>query len=250
MACIMTSTLRPLAALALLLLVASCTRPPVEEPATGLDEAPAEAPQEADPASWEGEPMPDVDPSRTACHADDACRVWRPSSWNARVECCYEYGCAMDWTPIHADDWERLRAWRQANPFDCQEAIDDDGPCAVAPDVCGLQLDATAACVEERCTLVLPTSGPTFTDSARTCRTDSHCVAVRRDFLSERARCCEGICGTWTAISTEALSNAEAWLGQDAPACPTDGACPEPSARCDQEAPQVRCLAGLCRLEH
>ena len=211
-----------------------------EQPSTNL-----EAPQD-DPVDWANAPHPSTDPGERPCRDDSECRTWRPSSWSPRVECCYEYGCDLDWHALHDDQWRDVRAWRQANPFDCEAELQRSGPCSTRPVSCALAWEARALCQGGVCALAAPPAGPELLPQASTCHVDSDCAVLSRSRLAEETRCCPDLCGPFVAVNQQALREIAAWVESANQDCGSD-LCPAPPP-CPQLQPATRCSAGQCQL--
>ncbi|TVR00487.1 MAG: hypothetical protein EA398_11325 [Deltaproteobacteria bacterium] len=206
-----------------------------------------------DAAALHGIPAPLPEPDTVACADDGQCRAWRPSAWGPRVECCYEFGCGLDFEALHTDQWALLRAWREANPVDCSEELHESGSCAINPPACPFDTSPPPTrCVDGRCALALPDPWPVVADEAQTCSVGSDCVAVHGIALSSRGRCCAGGCDSpWHALARETVGALEDWLDTHAPSCAEvqEALQCEPATRCAGEPPGVRCADGFCVLE-
>lgn len=190
--------------------------------------------------------------SEQPCSADADCRVWQPSDWSADVECCYDYPCTLDYVALNRSNWETLRAWQRANPFDCTAHLREEGPCNNRPQRCGLSQEPPAAvCRDGECAVATPEAWPVPDPDAQTCSTASDCTAIRPSSASLRARCCRLDCvQDWVPVNRSTADEFVAHLAANAPDCVTylgDTACPV-SAACSIQTPQTRCDAGLCRL--
>lgn len=222
---------------------------PASTGSTGTTEGSGPAPQPV-PAA---EPPKLDTPGARACASDDACRVMQPSDWDARVECCYEYPCSLDYLAINQSTWDALRAWRLANPFDCTQHLQREGPCAPRTERCGLdQEPPEARCREGMCEVAWPLDGPQPDPEAQLCSTRRDCLAYRATATSFQTRCCGQDCRSrWTAINGRTRVEIEAWSSQQAPACDAWFGAPEcPSDEvCDPVVPPaVTCRDGQCGL--
>ncbi len=188
--------------------------------------------------------------TQQACATSADCRVVQPSDWSARVECCYEYPCDLDYIAINQSSWERLRAWQLSHPFDCAAHLQSDGPCDARPSRCGLdQEPPRAECVDGVCQVAWPSPWPRVDGDAQTCAIASDCRPWRTSATSLETRCCEADCGTdWVAINEQTRDELAAWIEAhpvDCDATVSSGTCAERSA-CATAAPGVACVAGLC----
>jgi hypothetical protein len=203
-------------------------------------------------ATLEGAPAPDITTGAQTCTADDECRVYQPSDWNPRVECCYEYGCDLDYAAVNTETWQQLRAWQRANPFDCTTHLREGGPCTSRTVECGLSQQAPAArCDDGHCAVVYPDPWPAIDPGTQRCTSDAECVAHRPSATSPEARCCGSRCESdWVAIARETAAELERWRADHAPACDVwrqSNPCPPPTA-CELTPPPVACRGGACVL--
>lgn len=239
--------------LAGLVLTAACTRD-AQAPPEDLAEADGPARLVIPPASeLIGAPQPVPGTQPLACEDDDMCRVWRPSAWGPRVECCYEYGCELDFEPIHADEWALLRAWREANPVDCTAELQEGRPCLTDIPACPFETaPPMARCLDGQCGLALPPRWPVVAPEAQTCSVASECVAVRASVFVTLERCCAGHCpDLWAALNREGLRVLEDWLDRHAPRCAEvrEALDCDPATPCPGDPPPVRCRDGFCALQ-
>ena len=188
----------------------------------------------------------------TTCRVNADCRVMQPGDWSARVECCYDYPCRLDYVAINQSTWDALREQRRATPFDCAAFLQSEGPCAHRPAPCGLeQTPHEPACLDGRCAVAWPTAGPTLDPEAQHCASRADCVAMRASAVSWERRCCDAApCGDdWVAVSRRTVAEVEAWAEQDLPDCAAWGhgqTCPAPAACESVPVPDVTCRAGTC----
>lgn len=254
-----------IALLVLTLALTACrrTEAPRETPSAPEQAAPRDpveaaepsvpAPTE-DPASWEGAPPPSVDLDDQPCAAHDECRVFQPSDWNPRVECCYEYSCDLDYVAINDGTWDRIRAWQQANPFDCVAHLGEAGPCSARTPRCGLIQDApTAACIDNQCVATLPEPWPAADPEAQRCTSDAECLAYRPASTSDLGRCCGLACEgfDWIAINDTTAEEVDRWLRNHAPSC-EDYLAEQPCdlmGACALRPPSTRCRGGVCVID-
>lgn len=206
-----------------------------------------------DPVPLEGSAMPDPEAAPQACTEDIECRSWRPASWNPRVECCYEYACDLDWRPIHLEQWQGVRAWRRANPFDCSRELQQGGPCTQGV-TCPLQAEPPPArCHDGECVLDWPERWPIPDPRGQTCSVSADCMALPESAFSQRRRCCDMPCAErgWIPLRNDAARAVERWLENDPIDCARwqdrDGECAEPRP-CSELPPPVTCRAGFCAL--
>lgn len=247
--------MRRLYAIVLLPIVCVGCQPTTSAPATPAGSgAPAEATSgvaaagsaaAAEPGrpDWTG-PQP--------CEVDEQCRVFQPGDWSPEVECCYEYGCNLDYVAVNGSTVEQQRAWQRAHPFDCTEHLRQHGPCETRVPVCGLdQTPPPAACIENQCKIVYPDPWPSVVPDAQTCALDADCVPFRVSSTSLMSRCCGIDCNpSWVAVSASTLAEVQTWLSSFAPSCESwslNSQCPQSEA-CAVTAPPVRCVAGVCAL--
>lgn len=230
---------------------------PAAPAAEGSGETPraaerAEAVEEAAAALGAGAPMPDVASMAQPCDADDDCRAWSPSDWNADAECCYTFPCSLDFVALNRTNRERLRRWQRANPFDCVAHLRAHGPCAASSPRCGLVREAPDAfCDDGQCALRYPDAWPGIDPDAQTCSTAADCIAWRPADAALPNLCCSGHCGrNYVALRRDTLVEVEAMLAHrraDCPAWREDNDCID--VRCaPHRPPDVTCSAGLCRI--
>ncbi len=203
-----------------------------------------------DPAVLDGADPPTVVPEEQSCRIDDDCRAYQPGDWSPRVECCYEYPCDLDYTAVNQRTWTAMRAWRDANPFDCAAHLQDVGPCRHRTARCGLDQQAPpAACVDGLCIVAWPDPWPAVDPEAQACTVDPDCLAYRPSSSSTRGRCCGDVCGSqWVAISRATAVEIDRWTHERAEPCATwlaANSCPEPLA-CSSTPPRVECRGGAC----
>lgn len=196
---------------------------------------------------------PDVRLDEQHCETHEDCRVFQPGDWNARVECCYEYGCDLDYVAVSSRTWAAIRAWQRANPFDCAAHLRDAGPCNPRGARCGLVQHApAAACQDGRCRLALPEVWPAVDPDAQRCTSPADCLAFRPSSTSGVARCCGGACdGEWTAINRDTAQEIDRWRNNHAPSCESwreANDCP-PTTACSLIPPPVTCRGGECVVE-
>ncbi|MCB9507895.1 MAG: hypothetical protein H6698_06200 [Myxococcales bacterium] len=215
--------------------------------ASGSDTSGVEAPTRE---SLAGAPPPAVLPAEQSCARNEDCRVHQPSDWNVRVECCYEYGCELDYVAINQTTWAALRAWQAANRFDCAAELQREGPCATRAPRCGLSQDPPAAvCVDGLCTVATPTSWPVIDAAAQRCTAPGDCGAFDTATTSLRSRCCGSACGgEWVPINRSTALELAAWTAA-APPCDGFDRSECPADPCDEPAPAVTCRGGQCVLE-
>lgn len=214
-------------------------------PAAEAEGSGAPAAAAVDAVGFEG-----VDATEQTCTTSADCRVVQPSDWSARVECCYEYPCDLDYIAVNRSTWDGLRAWQRAHPFDCAAHLQSEGPCDPRPARCGLDQEPPGAdCVEGLCQVAWPAPWPQVDADAQTCAIASDCRPWRRTATSIETRCCEADCGMdWVAINQSTRDELDAWIQAhpvDCDATVASGACAERSA-CATAAPGVACVAGLC----
>jgi len=186
------------------------------------------------------------------CRVDTDCRVYQPSDWDPRVECCYEYPCALDYAAVNQQTWTMMRAWQQANPFDCASYVQTSGPCSNRPIRCGLsQEPPDAACVEGTCQVIYPHPWPQIDPNAQACSVNADCRAFWTQSLGYLARCCDYDCREqWIGISAATLDELRTWEETLAPTCDEILAvhtCPAP-VQCISRPRVAECRAGLCRV--
>ncbi|MFT6627328.1 MAG: hypothetical protein ACJA1R_000584 [Flavobacteriales bacterium] len=217
----------------------------------GAAEGSADVP--IDDSAMEGALPPDpYAAENTACSADTDCRVFQPSDWSPRVECCYDYPCRQDYKSVNLSGWAAIQSWRRANNFDCTIHLQEAGPCAQRPRRCGLDQEPPAArCVENECQVAWPSGGPRAVANAQRCVATSECMAYLPSSDGWSSRCCGNACGEdWTAINLQTAAEVQLWQQRDAPSCEEwapDRACPEVEA-CSGTPPRVACVSGLCQL--
>lgn len=222
-------------------------------PEADAQEAPPPVPDEGS-GSLAGAPPPSVALSDQTCASHADCRVFQPGDWNARVECCYEYRCDLDYVAINEGTWQALRAWQRENPFDCVAHLQEEGPCNARTPRCGLVQDApAAACVDGLCQATLPETWPVADPEAQRCTSASECVAYRPVTTSATYRCCDGAAcdDTWVAINTSTAEELQRWRQHHAQPCAMwreDNTCPAPTP-CNAAAPEVFCRGGECVLQ-
>lgn len=242
--------MRALATLSACALLLACAPAPDMRPEEGSASAP-QAEATAPLAATE----PDLEaPEARACERDEACRVMQPSDWAARVECCYEYPCVLDYVAINEATWERVRAWRAENPFDCAAHLQSEGPCATRTERCGLdQTPPPAACREGECVVDWPLDGPQPDPQAQECSTRRDCIAYRATAASYATRCCGQDCRSrWTAVTARTRAELELWASQHAPSCegwPGAQACPDEGECAPVVPPPIACRDGKCVVE-
>jgi hypothetical protein len=225
--------------------------PPAE--GSGSGEAPAAGGEEgsAAPSAASG-PVAIDDAAAKTCRVNADCRVIQPGDWSARVECCYDYPCRLDYIAINQSTWDALREERRATPFDCAAYLQSEGPCAHRPAPCGLdQTPPEPACIEGQCAVAWPVAGPTLDPDAQHCASRADCVAMRASAVSWARRCCDAApCGDdWVAVSRRTVAEVEAWAAEDLPDCAAWGhghTCPEAVACDPVPVPDVTCRAGTC----
>ncbi len=206
-----------------------------------------------DEESLVGAPPPAVQLDAQVCESHEDCRVFQPGDWNARVECCYEYRCDLDYVAVNARTWDLLRAWQRANPFDCVAHLRDAGPCSTRTPRCGLvQAAPAAACIEGLCEATLPEEWPRVDPEAQRCTSNSECIAYRPASTSLEARCCGMDCsGPWVAINNATAEEIDRWKRFHAPACEpylAENIC-DSMAACALVTPPVVCRGGECVVE-
>jgi len=227
-----------------------CDRAEVEdtEDSAGSSEAFAQGPGVV---IVEGVP-PQIRLDAQACAQHSDCRVFQPGDWNERVECCYEYGCDLDYVAVNQETWTLLRQWQRDHPFDCVSHLREQGPCANRSTRCGLIQDApAAACQEGVCRVATPPQWPIVDPEAQRCTSDADCAAYRSAESSPLERCCGQDCSDeWISISRNTEAEIDRWRAHHAPRCETwreQHECP-PSTACALVSPGVTCRGGECRL--
>jgi hypothetical protein len=205
------------------------------------------------PVELSGAERPPWSPETQTCEVDSECRVMQPSDWSAEVECCYEYGCQLDYVAVNTATQQAQRAWQAANRYDCTEHLRSNGPCETRVPRCGLDQSAPqAVCRSGLCDIAWPDPWPVTDSDAQTCSIDADCRAYRPGSNSPLTRCCNAACDTnWTAINTATLDELTRWRTEEAVSCERlfgeANPCPE-AVPCQPTAPAVTCAAGLCRV--
>lgn len=187
-------------------------------------------------------------PSQT-CSADSDCRTIQPADWSADVECCYEYGCGLEFVAVNQATFGIWRAWKTANPFDCPAHLQANGPCENRPIRCGLLQDEPAsACVMGVCQVVFPDTWPAADPQAQTCAVDSDCAAINLDAASAQAQCCpESPCiGRWAALNERTRQEFSQLLAMQPAVSCDDVGCQQ--LFCGRPPHVATCDTGLCRL--
>jgi hypothetical protein len=250
------------------LLVAACQRPPDPGVAAGSGSPGAApvAPAVAPLAAAEGSavaiptadvlrtmPAPVVDDAARRCRVDTDCRVHQPSDWSAAVECCYDYGCSLEYEAVNLGTWRLVQAWRRANAFDCVAHVRDKGPCPSETARCGLaQEPPPAACVEQQCRVAWPERWPVVDAQAQRCEVDADCTSVPASSTAPAQRCCPDLCSSErVAVNRSTAQELDAWKAAhtgDCEAWRTDNRCP-PTATCAGPRAVPACVGGLCALE-
>jgi hypothetical protein len=183
------------------------------------------------------------------CSADSDCRTIQPADWSADVECCYEYGCGLEFVAVNQSSFGIWRAWKNANPFDCPTHLQANGPCENRPIRCGLlQDEPESACVMGTCQVIFPDTWPAADPQAQTCAVDNDCSVVNLDAASPQAQCCqESPCtGRWAALNERTRQEFSQLLAMQ-PAVSCDNVDCEP-VQCTRPALVVTCETGICRL--
>lgn len=195
------------------------------------------------PPSFIGGSLP-----QQSCGADSDCRVIQPSDWSADVECCYEYGCELDYVAINQDSFRIWRAWKTANPFDCQAHLQSDGPCENRAMRCGFVQDPPeAACVAGVCQVAFPDVWPVVAPEAQSCTVSAECRVVNLGGATPAAQCCANNCNAnWTAINDATFAEYSTYQAM-LPALECAGV-PCPPEECNAEPPISACDTGMCRL--
>jgi len=203
-----------------------------------------------DPAQLATVERPDLfQPGLQPCASDDECRIAQPSDWSADVECCYEYGCTLDYVAINADNQSALRAWQRVHPFDCTAHLQANGPCENRAMQCGLSQDPpAAACIEGQCAVRFPPTWPVIDLAVQTCAVDAECTPVRPGATTLQERCCHDRCDAqWMAVNQQTAGELRAWLAMTPAGACDDLTCGETVA-CEPSPPAVACASGLCML--
>lgn len=205
-------------------------------------------------ASLAGRPAPAVVASAQVCVRHEDCRVYQPGDWNARVACCYEYGCALDYVAVNQATWQSIRDWQGDNGFDCANFLQSEGPCNSRTQRCGLMQDPpAAACSDGVCSVALPEVWPVVDRRAQRCTARAECEVYHPASAGEAARCC-GVtpCDDgWVAINRDTRRELDAWFDRLAGACDGSGSgagCPS-AAPCAAPVPVADCRGGECVLE-
>ncbi len=205
----------------------------------------------AAPATLAGATRPGWDGPQP-CETAADCRVFQPGDWSARVECCYEYGCDLDYVAVNQATLAAQRAWQAENRFDCAAHLRESGPCASQVPRCGLsQAPPEAICREGTCAVAWPDPWPAVDPDAQTCAVDADCAPFRPASLSPLGRCCGGDCRPeHVAVNRATLDALQRWRTERAESCEValgGQPCP-PVETCAVPTPPARCAAGLCRI--
>jgi hypothetical protein len=186
-------------------------------------------------------------PAQT-CGADSDCRVIQPSDWSAGVECCYEYGCDLDYVAVNQDAFRIWRSWKAANPFDCQTHLQENGPCENRASRCGFVQDPPeAACVMGTCQVALPEVWPVVDEQAQSCTVSAECRVVNLGGATPQAQCCSNNCNAnWAALNDATFAEYSTYQAMlPALECAAVSCLQE---ECAAEPPIAACDTGMCRL--
>lgn len=243
--------MRTLAIVVVLSLATGCRARTVSE-APEMEVLPAEASGEDASSGEVPSGPPEIRLSEQSCgeHAD--CRVFQPGDWNPRVECCYEYSCDLDYVAINQQTWQLVRDWQRANPFDCTEHLQREGPCSSRAQRCGLIQDSPAAvCDGGLCRVETATPWPAVDPEMQRCTAALDCLAVDTNGGSFRARCCGSNCfADWAAVNRQTAGELDRWRHYHATPCETlleEATCPR-LEECHQMRPDATCEGGQCVL--
>lgn len=203
-----------------------------------------------EPAQLLAVERPDLfQPGLQPCASDDECRIAQPSDWSADVECCYEYGCTLDYVAINAENQGALRAWQRAHPFDCTAHLQANGPCENRAMQCGLLQDPPGVmCVEGQCAVRFPPTWPVIDLAVQTCAVDAECTPVRPGATTLQERCCHDRCDAqWMAVNQQTARELRSWLAMTPAGACDDLTCGDTVA-CEPTPLPVACSSGLCVL--